>query len=513
MRRHNKGRSVPVRDELYVYKPNGFLWNIQEEEEIPLAIVQVYNSTLPVPINVKDPQIQLYLPTGFTLGSLYNIDHLVNTILKKLSPEEKKLKVFKELKIDQNTSIDPETKQRLTNLVCEFLDVVSENKFDLGETDLLEAEINLDNGDQPIVEPYRRPPVHLLPMVAKEIEDLLEAGVIRESQSPFNTATVIVKKPDGSVRLCIDYRSLKKHTISVTAPLPPLDMITSQVGGKKFYSKMDLTKGYYAIRKREDHIYKTAWSIPGLGTYEFIRLPLGLKNSPSYFCQLLSRLFRGLDHNKCFVYLDDILTSSDDMDDMLNRLRLIFQRLRAGKCKFISTKIMFLGSWISEKGYEADQNKVNAILQLPFPHTKKKLQSFLGASNWFRSLIRNYASLCSPLTDLLKTDGPKVIPTTASETAFSKVKEALSSMDVMILPDLSQQFIIYCGASFTGLGAAIGHEMEGPGGKLCFRPIAYASRVLIGPEKKWPSFKLEIKCIHYALNKWEHFIYCSPLKL
>ena len=142
-----------------------------------------------------------------------------------------------------------------------------------------------------------------------------------------------------------------------------------------FYSKMDLTTGYYAIQIREDHIYKTAWSIPGLGTYEFIRLPLGLKNSPSYFCQLLSRLFRGLDHNKCFVYLDDILTSNDDMDNMLNHLRLIFQRLQAGKlklspgkCEFISTKIMFLGSWIYEKGYEADQNKVNAILQLPFPH-------------------------------------------------------------------------------------------------------------------------------------------------
>ena len=119
VRRHNKGRSVPVKDGLHVYKPNGFLWNIQEEEEIPLAIVPVHNSTLPVPIYVKDPQIQLYLPTGFTLGSLYNIDHLVNTILKKLSPEEKKYSRNSRL-------IDPETKQRLTNLVCEFLDVFRE---------------------------------------------------------------------------------------------------------------------------------------------------------------------------------------------------------------------------------------------------------------------------------------------------------------------------------------------------------------------------------------------------
>ena len=264
-------------------------------------------------------------------------------------------------------------------------------------------------GTELIVEPYRRPPVHLLPMVAQEIEHLLDAGVIRESQSPFNTATVIVKKPDGSVRLCIDYRSLNKHTIAVTAPLPPLDMITSQVGGKKFYSKMDLTKGYYAVRTKEEHIYKTAWSIPGLGAYEFVRLLLGLKNSPSYFCQLLNRLFRRLDHHKCFVYLDDILTSSNDIDDLLDRLRLIFLRLRRGKlklsptkCEFITTKMIFLGSWISEKGYEVDQNKVKAILNLPFPTSKKKLQSFLGAANWFRVLIKNYASLCSSLTDLLK---------------------------------------------------------------------------------------------------------------
>ena len=90
--------------------------------------------------------------------------------------------------------------------------------FDLGEADLLKAEINLDNGDKPIVEPCRRPPVHLLAMVAQEIEDLLDAGVIRESQSPFNTVAVIVKKPDGSVSLCIDYRSLNKHTIAITAP-------------------------------------------------------------------------------------------------------------------------------------------------------------------------------------------------------------------------------------------------------------------------------------------------------
>ena len=219
------------------------------------------------------------------MGSLHNVDHLINTILSKLTLEEKQAKVFDELKIDDNEQLDGSTKEKLKSLISEFLDVFSENKFDLGSVDLLEAEINLDNEDRPIVEPYRWPPVHLLPMVAQEIEHLLDAGVITESQSPFNTATVIVKKPDGSVRLCIDYRSLNKHTIAVTAPLPPLDMITSQVGGKKFYSKMDLTKGYYAVRTKEEHIYKTAWSIPGLGAYEFVRLPLGLKISPSYFCQ------------------------------------------------------------------------------------------------------------------------------------------------------------------------------------------------------------------------------------
>ena len=163
------------------------------------------------------------------MGSLHIVDHLINTILNKLTREEKQAKVFNELKIDDNEQLDGSTKEKLKSLISEFLDVFSEN--------LLEAEINLDNGDRPIVEPYRRPPVHLLPMVVQELEHLLDVGVIRESQSLFNTSTVIVKKPDGSVRLCIDYRSRNKHTIAVTAPLPPLDLdiITSQVGGKKFY--------------------------------------------------------------------------------------------------------------------------------------------------------------------------------------------------------------------------------------------------------------------------------------
>ena len=379
---HHKDSRRLAKDGHYLYKPNGFLWGITSEEEIPLTLVRISNSRLNIPVGLYKPTLQLFLPADFVMGSLHNVIHLINTILSKLTLEEKHAKVFGELKIDDNEQLDGSTKEKLKSLISEFLDVFSENKFDLGSADLLEAEINLNNGDRPIVEPYRRPPVHLLSMVAQEIEHLLDAGVIRESQSPFNTATVIVKKPDGTVRLCIDYRSLNKHTIAVTAPLPPLDldMITSQVGGKKFYSKMDLIKGYYAVRIKEEHIYKTAWSILGLGAYEFVRLPLGLKNSPSYFCQLLNRLFRGLDHHKCFVYRDDILTSSNDIDDIMDRLRLIFLRLRRGKlklspskCEFIATKMMFLGSGISEKGYEAGQNKVKAILNLPFPTSKKKV--------------------------------------------------------------------------------------------------------------------------------------------
>ena len=491
---HQVGRqsNKPVMNGIYLYHRHYDFWSPSDKENSNITghLVHVKDSRMSVPFSITDPRLELYLPAGTVIGSLKTTDILVNAITKTLTHNEKRDKVIKELKIDANDYINEVTKNSLKSLVDEFLDVFSESKCDLGDTDLMEAEINLDNGDQPIVEQYRRPPVHLLSLVAKEIEDLLDAGVIRESQSPFNTATVIVKKPDGSVRLCIDYRSLNKHTISVTAPLPPLDMVTSQVGGKKYYSKMDLTKGYYAIRIREDHVYKTVWSIPGLGAYEFIRLPLGLKNSPSYFCQLLSRLFRGLDHQICFVYLDDIITSSNDCDTMLSRLRTIFERLRYGKlklspnkCEFLSPRIMFLGSWISQKGCEADQDKVNATLKLPFPTTKKKLQSFLGAANWFRGLIKNYAALCSPLTNLLSTESNKISPDEASEKSFKEVKEALSSMTVMVLPDLTKEFVIYCDASFLGLGASIGHEFV-DGNTQC-RPIAYASRVLTGPEKKW----------------------------
>ena len=194
-----------TKDGVYLYNPNCFFWGESYDTDIQGALVSVLQQNLTVPVEITDPQIELFLPKGTVVGTISTIDPLLASIKRQLSTEEKTNKVIKELKIDSNNYINEPTKRALKDLVEEFLDVFSENKYDLGNTDMMEAEINLSNGDSPIIEPYRRPPVHLLPMVTKEIEDLLEAGVIRESLSPFNTATVIIKKPDGSVRLCIDY--------------------------------------------------------------------------------------------------------------------------------------------------------------------------------------------------------------------------------------------------------------------------------------------------------------------
>ncbi len=514
--------NLPVNNGLYLYQPNAKFWGPVDDDfsqdDVETCLVKVDKSRLTICAALADQNAELYIPAGTVVGKLKPVDSIVNNVQQVLTPEQKKILVFSKLKIDDNTNMSQPQKQQMKDLVSEFIDVFSENKFDIGYTDMMEAEIKLNNGDEPIFQPYRRAPIHLLPKVSEEIEKLLELGVIKESQSPFNTATVIVKKPDGSVRIAVDYRALNKATVSITAPLPPIDMVTAQVGGKKFYSKMDLTRGYYAIPIKKSDTYKTAWSIPGLGAYEFLRLALGLRNAPAYFCRLLTRLFRGLDHVICFIYLDDILTSSDTFEDMIHKLRLVFERLRLGKlkispdkCEFMASKVKFLGSYISQEGYQACVDKVKAILELNFPETKKKLQSFIGMCSWYRPFISSFAAVMSPLTDLLKGSGHVLSPTIEAKLSFEAIKEKLTSMEVMILPQLDKPLVIYCDASFRGLGCCIGHVMETDKSEN-FRPVAYASRVLTTPESKWPSFKLEMRCIYYALNKWEHLIYGSSLK-
>ena len=173
----------PIEDGLYLYQPNVKFWGPTDEnfcqDDVEYCLVEIKNSCLNVCAVSSEENVRLFIPKHTVVGKLKHPDSAVYNVQSLLSPEEKKIHVISKLKIDENPNMSQPEKNQFKELVCEFIDVFSENKFDIGYTDVIEAEIKLNNGDEPIVEPYRRAPIHLLPKVAEEIEKLLEAGVIK----------------------------------------------------------------------------------------------------------------------------------------------------------------------------------------------------------------------------------------------------------------------------------------------------------------------------------------------
>jgi hypothetical protein len=169
--------------------------------------------------------------------------------------------------------------------------------------------------------------------------------------------------------------------------------------------------------------------------------------------------------------------------------------------------VYFLGAWLSEDGYEADKEKVKAILELPFPTTKKKLMSWLGMINWFRPLLKNCASELKPISDLLTGKGTVVTSTEDAMKAFRLMKQKLTTMPILVMPDRNKTFFLWCDASFQGLGCALTHQVKDEAGNMVHKPVSYGSRVLTSAEQKWPSFKLEMRAVVWSILKYEHLLY------
>eukprot|EP00116_Pleurobrachia_bachei_P019210 sb/3479472/ len=244
----------------------------------PSCAVDVDDGKLTVDFSSTEQGVEYYFPKGTVLGHLTSVNRAIQNIQQHLTINQKRDKVGR-------------TDNRV-NKVGNRVPRICTHKFDIGDTDILEAEIALTD-DRSIALPPRRIPVQLLPKVREEIQALLDIGVIQPSQSPFSAPTVIVqKKGTSDVRICTDYRELNKKTESFTSSIPSLDVIVAQVGGKEYYTSLDLTKGYMSLRIKDSDKYKTAWNVPGIGLFEHNRLGFGIKNTPSYFCQALTMVFR-----------------------------------------------------------------------------------------------------------------------------------------------------------------------------------------------------------------------------
>ena len=271
----------------------------------------------------------------------------------------------------------------------------------------------------------------------RQLDQLLRDGKIKPSTSPYGAPVLFVKKKDGKLRMCIDYRALNSQTIQNRYTLPRIDELFDRLYGAKIFSKLDLTSGYYQIAIDPKDRHKTAFRTR-YGHYEFNVMPFGLTNAPATFQTLMNDIFRDLLDVCVIVYLDDILVYSKNKEEHEQHLQQVLQRLKEhqlyaklSKCTFFANSIEYLGHIIDGEGLRPNPRLVQALTDFPQPKTLKELQSFLGLANYYRKFIKNFSIIALPLTDATRNvapTSPRPIEWTDSmQTAFDELKQALTS--------------------------------------------------------------------------------------
>ncbi|GAU51141.1 hypothetical protein TSUD_240800 [Trifolium subterraneum] len=367
----------------------------------------------------------------------------------------------------------------------------------------IEFSIDLVPGSQPIsVAPYRMSPLELRELKS-QLEELLQKHFIRPSVSPWGAPVLLVKKKDGTMRLCIDYRQLNKVTIMNNYPLSRIDDLLDQLRGATIFSKIDLRSGYHQIRIRTSDVSKTAFKTR-YGHYEFLVMPFGLTNAPAIFMDYMNRIFQPYLDKFVVIFIDDILIYSKDPQEHAEHLRIVLNILREkqlyakfSKCEFWLSEVKFLGYVISQGGVSIDPSKVEAVLNWERPRTVSEIRSFLGLAGYYRRFILGFSEIALPLTRLTRK-GAAFVWDELCENSFNLLKQKLTSAPVLVIPDPDKMYVVYCDASNKGLGCVLMQD-----GAV----VAYASRQLKPHEENYPTHDLELAAIIFALKIWRHHLY------
>lgn len=405
-----------------------------------------------------------------------------------------------------NVKLSKDENTELRSLLSKYSDCFSSGLKDLGFTNVTEMVIELQDSEPVVYRPYRMSHAERS-LVRDMVKEMVDGGIIRESSSPYASPIVLVQKKTGEKRLCIDYRALNRKTKKEHYPLPRVEDQLDLLAGNTLFTSLDLASGYYQIPIAEDSRDFTAFVTPD-GQYAFNRMPFGLVNAPSVFQRTINKILNDAKVKYALIYMDDVLIPSKDFSEGMQRLEEVLQLLRNGgltlklsKCNFFLESIDFLGFEVSSNGIRPGSRKTDAVSKFPTPRNQHELRQFLGLSGFFRRFIKGYATITSPLTDLLKKDKTWAWGTVQDE-AFARVKEMLVDRPVLALYDPKADTELHTDASKVGL-AGILMQRNGDG---VMQPVSYFSRKTTIDEGKMHSYELETLAVIASLNRFRVYL-------
>lgn len=254
------------------------------------------------------------------------------------------------------TNLTNYQQQQVYNMIQQNRDIFSISDTDIGHNNKVKHKINLDD-DTPFKQRHRRIPPSMFQEVRNHLQQLLTAGIIRRSESPWTSNVVLCRKKNGELRMCVDYRQLNSRTIKDAYALPYIEEILDSLGGNTYFSVLDMKSGYHQIEHQEEHKQRTAFTVGPLGFFEYNRMPFGLANAPATYQRLMENCLGDLNLKTCFIYLDDLIVFSKTFEEHVKRLQNIFHRIRENNLKFNQRNVSFLWKKLS-------------MLDMSFPRTE-----------------------------------------------------------------------------------------------------------------------------------------------
>ena len=405
-----------------------------------------------------------------------------------------------------NKDLSSDQKQQVKDLLSQYTDTLSDIP---GKSNVITHNIRLIDHKPFRIKQYPLP-VHATEAIDNEIDSMIATGIISPSNSPYASPITVVTKKDNTIRLCIDFRKLNSVTIFDAEPIPTLDEILSKLKGAKYFTKFDLTKGYWQIPMDDQSKQYTAFQT-NRGLMEFNYMPFGLSTAACTFQKVMKKTLGSLPFVES--YFDDVLIFSSSFAEHIKHVKQTLDVLKDANLTIKPSKtnigcktIDFLGHIISDGCIRPDDNKITKIRDIKQPTTKKEIRRLLGLLNYYRRFVPNFSDIAQPLTDATRKCAPnKVKWNEKCQQSLDKLKLLLTSEPILRVPDLSKPFIVQSDASNTAIGAVLMQDHQGT-----LLPCYYASRRLLDRETKYAIIEKEALAIVFALHTFSKYLFIKP---